>query len=100
MAHDRRSQKLRSGQVFENKKEDQVATKIPFKGDVKDPKANIWYTITHVLQNAFIRAIQPSLDQEVNLGSVENTKKKKKGFLERVFGKDDDKDKDKEKKKK
>lgn len=88
-----------AGGVFENPKEDQVATKIPFEGDVKDPKANIWYTIAHVLQNAFIRAIQPSLDHEVNLASVEDQKEEKKGFLERVFGKDDDKDKKKEKKK-
>jgi len=89
-----------AGQIFENKKEDQVATKIPFRGDVKDPKANIWYTITHVLQNAFIRAIQPSLDHEINLATVENPKEEKKGFLERVFGKDDDKDKEKKRKEK
>jgi hypothetical protein len=83
-----------TGQIFENLKEDQVATKIPFKGSVKDPKANIWYTITYVLQNAFIHAIQPSIDHEINLAAVEQ-QEKKRPFLERVFGKDDDDDKDK-----
>jgi hypothetical protein len=83
-----------AGQVVENLEKDQVATKIPFKGNVKDPKANIWYTISHVLQNAFIQAIQPSIDHEINLAVVENGKTEKKTFLERVFGKDDDKKKD------
>jgi len=79
-----------TGQVVENLKEDQVATKIPFKGNVKDPQANIWYTITYVLQNAFIHAIQPSIDHEINIAAVEKQKPEKKTFLERVFGKKDD----------
>jgi hypothetical protein len=86
-----------TGQVVENIKKDQVATKIPFKGEVKDPKANIWYTITYVLQNAFIRAIQPSLDHEINLAAVEKEETDKEPFLQRVFGKDDDKQKEKNK---
>jgi hypothetical protein len=88
-----------TGKVVENLKKDQVATKIPFKGNVKDPKANIWYTISHILQNAFIQAIQPSIDREINLAVVENEKPEKKSFLERVFGKDDDKKKEEHKKK-
>jgi hypothetical protein len=85
-----------TGQIVENIKEDQVATKIPFKGNVKDPDANIWYTITYVLQNAFVHAIQPSIDHEINIAAVEKQEMEKKTFLERVFGKDDDKEDDKE----
>lgn len=81
-----------AGQVIENLKKDQVATKIPFKGEVEDPKANIWYTITSVLQNAFVRAIQPTIDNEINLATVGDEKKEDKGFLEKVFGGKDDKD--------
>ncbi len=90
-----------AGQVIENLKEDQVATKIPFKGEVENPKANVWYTISYVLRNAFIRAIQPSIDNEINLSDVTKQEEEKKGFLERVFGgKDEDKNnKDDEKKK-
>src|SRR5690606_23336022 len=62
------------GQVFENIPNDQVATKIPLQGKIEDPKANIWYTIATILQNAFIQAIQPSIDNEINIGNVDNPK--------------------------
>lgn len=83
-----------TGQVVENIKEKQVATKIPFKGDVRDPKSNIWYTIAYVLQNAFVNALQPSIDHEINLADIDATEPEEKGFLERVFGKDDKDGKD------
>jgi hypothetical protein len=90
------------GEVFENQRKDQLATKVPFEGSLKDPDSNVWQAIGAVLGNAFIRAIQPSIDQEINLAAVEDdTKKEKKNFLQKVFGKKDkdekDKDKDKDK---
>jgi Domain of Unknown Function (DUF748). len=85
-----------AGQVIENIKKEQVATKIPFQGEIEDPKANIWYTITSVLQNAFVRAIQPSIDHEINLATVDDGEPEKKGFLEKIFGKKDDKKKEKQ----
>lgn len=82
------------GEVFENQPRDQVATKIPFEGSLKNPDTNVWVAIGNILQNAFIRAIQPSLDQEINIGTVERVKKEeKKTFLEKIFGKKDDDDK-------
>lgn len=92
-----------AGQVVENLKEDQVATKIPFEGKIKDPQSNIWYTINYVLQNAFVHALQPHIDHEINLAAVEAVKTEKKGFLERIFGgkdKNDKKDDNKDDKKK
>lgn len=92
------------GEVVENQSKEQVATKIPLKGKVEDPTANIWYTIGSVLENAFIRAIQPSIDHEISLDDVASDKKEKKNFLEKIFDKkesdgDDKKDaKDKKKK--
>lgn len=74
-------------EVFENQPKDQLATKIPFEGSFKKPETNTWYAISRVLQNAFIRAIQPSIDHEINIASVDNPKKKKKTFLQKVFGK-------------
>ena len=44
------------------------------------------------MQNAFIQALQPSIDQEINIATVESQPDKKKTFLEKVFGKKDDKD--------
>ena len=88
------------GQVFKNQTKDQVATKIPFEGRLDNPETNIWITITNVLQNAFIQAIQPSIDSEINIASVGTPKPEKKTFFEKLFGsKDSDKKKDKKEKK-
>lgn len=84
-------------EVFENQEKDQVATKIPFQGKIEDPNTNVWYAIANVLRNAFIQAIQPSIDQEINITSVEAPKKEKKTFLQKVFGKKDKEEKPKNK---
>jgi hypothetical protein len=88
------------GKVFENKPKDQVATKIPFKGDLKGTDSNIWFAVSRILQNAFIQAIQPSIDNQISLATVGHTVKEKKTFLEKVFGKKDDDKKDKKEDKK
>ncbi len=86
------------GQVFKNQDKDQIATKIPFQGDLKNPNTNIWYAIMNILRNAFIQAIMPSIDNEINIDAVDNPKKEDKTFLQKIFGKSDDKDsKDKKK---
>lgn len=51
--------------LFENQKEDQIATKIPFSGKVESPSADIGETVLYVLKNAFIRALQFGLDRDV-----------------------------------
>lgn len=80
-----------TGKIFRNQPKDQVATKIPFQGRLDDPHANIWITISNTLQNAFIRAIQPSLDHEINLASVDEKQAEKETLLQKVFGKEDKK---------
>jgi hypothetical protein len=80
------------GQVFKNHPKDQVATKIPLKGSIKNPDSNIWYVLSEILQNAFISAIQPSIDNEISIASVDTKKDEKKTFLQKVFGKKDKKD--------
>jgi hypothetical protein len=79
------------GQIFRNRSEDQVATKIPFQCRLDDPKTNVWYALGHILQNAFIQAIQPSIDNEISISSVESPKQEKKTFLQKIFKKDDNK---------
>jgi hypothetical protein len=89
------------GEIFENQPKDRLATKIPLEGTVKQLDTNVWYAIGIVLQNAFIRALQPAIDQEINIQTVGNEQDKKKNFLEKVFGGKDEKDKkDKNDKKK
>jgi hypothetical protein len=88
-----------AGEVFENQPKDQVATKIPFEGRLDNPKPDVWETVINVLQNAFIRAIQPSIDHEITIASVDAEKKDKKNFFEKLFGEKDDKKKEKEEEK-
>lgn len=89
-------------EVFENQRKDQFATKIPLEGSIKNPDSDIISTVFTVLQNAFIQALQPAIDDQVNIASVDS-KEDKKGFLEKIFTKDDKKkksaDKDKPSKK-
>lgn len=103
------------GQVLKNQKHDQIATKVPLEGSFKNTKTNLWYAVLEVLRNAFIQALQPTIDQQISLGSVgkssmqsiqkesgappakeedkkDDKKEKKKGFFKKLFGK---KDKDK-----
>jgi hypothetical protein len=75
------------GQIFKNQAKDQVATKIPFAGDIKNPDANTWYAIMNIMRNAFVQAIAPAIDNEINIASVDDPKKVKKTFLQKVFGK-------------
>jgi hypothetical protein len=88
-----------AGEIFENQGKDQVATKVPFEGNLKNPDTNVWYALSSILQNAFIRAIQPSIDQEINIATVDTQKDEKKNLLQKIFGKKDDKDKSKEEEK-
>ena len=87
------------GEVFENQPKDQVATKIPFEGRLDNPDTNTWITIINILQNAFIRAIQPSIDNEISIGSVDAKPEEKETLLEKVFGGDEEKKAEKEAKK-
>ena len=85
------------GEVFRNQQKDQVATKVEFKGSLKNPDTDVWSAIYNVLENAFIQALQPSIDHEINIASVDTKKEEKKTFLQKIFGKKDDKTRDKEK---
>lgn len=86
-----------TAELFENQPRDRVATKVPLEGTVKELNTNVWYAIGIAIQNAFIQALQPTIDHEINLATVGNEKEEKKNFLERTFGKKDD-DKKEEKK--
>lgn len=83
------------GEIFQNQSKDQVATKVPFEGSLKNPDTDTWEAIAQILKNAFIRAIQPSIDQEINIQTVDQAKAKKKTFLQKVFCKKDKADKEK-----
>src|ERR1700722_9317014 len=56
--------------VVKNKGKDQLATRVEFAGDLKDPDINTWYIIGQMLRNGFIQALYPALENTVNLQSV------------------------------
>ena len=85
--------------VFKNHGKDQQATKIDFEGNLKSPSISIWDIIGQVLYNAFVQALHPSLENSINLNSVnsaEGQQKKPKGFLGKLFHSGQKKDKDKQ----
>lgn len=75
------------GQIFKNQDKDQVATKIPFEGKLENPNMSVWYAVLNVLRNAFVNALQPAIDNQINIASVENPEREKKTLLQKVFGK-------------
>lgn len=59
-----------AGGLFENQTEDQLATKIRIEGDFSNPRTNTLEAVREFLSNAFIRALIPSVDNELNIVSV------------------------------
>ena len=75
-------------QVLKNKDDDQIASKVPFSGKLDDPHVNIFVAAGSILRNAFIHALQPSIDDVIGPGSiVESATNKAKGFLKGLIGK-------------
>jgi hypothetical protein len=75
--------------VLEAPKSETIATKVPIVGEYDDRTIGIWYAIWAVLKNAFIQALYPTLDDQVNLKTVSRVKKdevKKEGFFRKTFG--------------
>jgi hypothetical protein len=52
--------------VVENPKTKKIATKIPIKGNVNDPKTSGWATFLGILKNAFIKAFNQGIEGSLN----------------------------------
>ena len=63
--------------VFKNHPKDQLATKVPISGSYTNSSVGIWMATGTLLQNAFIHALVPKLDQHVTVEQVEKTEDKK-----------------------
>lgn len=48
--------------LIENKRKDQIATKIPIEGTFEDKDVGVWAAVGGILKNAYIKALSPSLD--------------------------------------
>ncbi len=75
------------GSIFKNPNKKQLATKVPIEGNFEDPSINTWEAVWEVLKNAFIEALMPSVDNEINIQSAANTSGEadKPGFFKRLF---------------
>lgn len=95
-----------AGVIFKNQKHDQVAAKIPLQGAFDKANVDLWYAVLDILRNAFIKALQPTIDREINIETVKSipTEEKKKGFFKRLLNgskknKEESKEESKENKK-
>jgi Domain of Unknown Function (DUF748) len=73
------------GVIFKNQRKDQIATKIPIQGNFKTTETNIPETIWELLSNAFIQALVPAIDNDININSVDKTPVKKENLLQKIF---------------
>ncbi len=94
--------------IFKNHSKDQLATKVEFEGNIRNPNIDIWSLIGEVLKNAFIQALYPSLENSVSINSLNGKKENGSSEIEKSIQKSDkemgvkkeDKKKTKEEKKK
>ena len=56
--------------IFNNHSKEQLATRVQFEGNIKDPDIDIWAIIGEILKNAFINALSPSLENSVSIGQL------------------------------
>jgi hypothetical protein len=87
-----------AGIIFRNQRKEQIATKIPLEGRFESPKTNTLEAVWVVLRNAFIQALVPSVDNQIDITSVNKPEEKdEKNLIQKIFsaGKKDDKKKKK-----
>ncbi|MDQ3395000.1 MAG: DUF748 domain-containing protein [Bacteroidota bacterium] len=51
--------------IFENPKQEQVATIVPLKGTINDVDTKVWPAIYNVLKNAFIKAFSTEFESQI-----------------------------------
>lgn len=77
-----------AGAILTNPRKDQVATKVLLEGKLDDPNVRTWAAVIDLLRNAFIRALEPAIDREINIASpLADRDEEKGGFLKGLFGK-------------
>lgn len=85
--------------VLENPKKDQVATKVAIEGSFENPRTRTIDAVFELLRNAFIRALVPSVDNQISLNSLRDVEKEdNRNFIQKLFNKKEE-DKEEEKKK-
>ncbi len=52
-------------ELLENQKQDQIATRVPIGGTVKDAKTDVWTIVVNLLWNAYVGAFHKTVDNNV-----------------------------------
>jgi hypothetical protein len=52
--------------ILKNRKTQKVATRVNLSGDLKNPNVSTWQAFVEVVRNAFVQAILPGFDHQVN----------------------------------
>lgn len=72
--------------LLTNPREDQIATRVPLEGDLSKPDVRTWYAVIDLLRNAFIQALQPELENTVNISDVQaGLAEDDRSFFQRLF---------------
>ena len=66
------------GFTLKNQWKDQTATKIPIRGSLDNVKTGILPSVFGIFKNAFVKAYDESIDQEINFDGKKKDKKDKK----------------------
>ncbi|MEO8404102.1 MAG: DUF748 domain-containing protein [Chitinophagaceae bacterium] len=74
------------GFILTNHKKDQIATKASFEGRIGEADVSTFAIIGQLLRNAFIQALYPSLENSININTI-NEKEEHKTFLGKLFSK-------------
>lgn len=61
--------------ILTNREEDQVATRIPFSGELDNPDAGILSAAVNLVRNAFVAAFTHSIERSVSIKDVESDDK-------------------------
>ena len=60
--------------LLKNQPKDRFAAKVPIEGNIDNPKADILATLSSVLRNAFIKALTPHVEGQIDIESVKPEK--------------------------
>jgi hypothetical protein len=77
-----------TAEVFQNQPKGRLGSRIPVEGKFKHPEVRTFEAILSILKNAFIKALQPSIDHSVDINNI-NEPDKKRNL--NIFGKENKK---------
>ena len=72
--------------ILKNQKKNQIATKVPIQGEFDKSNTNVMEAIWEVLKNAFIQALNPAVDNQISLSSVDTSKPEHVSLFHKIFG--------------